>query len=221
MSFRIKLAASATAFLVLAGCASGPSQPHPLNPLAQYALRVEPGMDRIALAVHETGVSPNQASAIDALAYRYRQSGAAWVRVEGPNGGDPVAIEHAWQVKAALERAGVPGDRIQVVGYDGPSPRSPVLAGFEVLRAVVPNCAAAVGSYNLRSSNAPTQNLGCAVNANLAAQIADPRDIARPQPMGPIDSGRSAVVFALYRQGERTAAPQEELVEGRISRAVE
>ena len=224
MRVRFTLAASAALSLALTACASGigaNTGPHPVNSLTQYALRVEPGLDRIALAVHDTGVSPNQNAAIQALAHRYRASGSTWLRVEGPNGGDPVAIEHVWQVKDALERAGVPGDRIQVTGYNGPDPRAPVLVGFESLRAHVPNCAAAARSYELRGSNAPTSNLGCAVNANLAAQIANPGDIAAPQPMGPIDSGRSAVVFANYRQGQATSAPQERLVQGEIAQAVQ
>jgi type IV pilus biogenesis protein CpaD/CtpE len=39
--------------------------------------------------------------------------------------------------------------------------------------------------------------------------------------MTPSDSGRAAVVFSAYRTGETTSAAQEELVAGRISRAVE
>ena len=63
--------------------------------------------------------------------------------------------------------------------------------------------------------------LGCAVNANIAAQIADPRDIVGHRPISPPDSGRAAVVFDNYRRGEVTSAPQEKLVEGRLARAVE
>jgi pilus assembly protein CpaD len=39
--------------------------------------------------------------------------------------------------------------------------------------------------------------------------------------MTPADSGRAAVVFANYRQGEISSTPQEPLVNGRISGAVE
>ena len=72
-----------------------------------------------------------------------------------------------------------------------------------------------------RFSNEASLGLGCAINANLAAQIADPRDIVGHRPTSPADSGRAAVVFDNYRKGEVTSAPQEPLVEGRIARAVE
>jgi pilus assembly protein CpaD len=72
-----------------------------------------------------------------------------------------------------------------------------------------------------RFSNASSVGLGCAVNANLAAQIADPRDIVGHRQISPPDSGRAAVVFDNYRKGEVTSAAQEPLVEGRIAQAVE
>ena len=59
------------------------------------------------------------------------------------------------------------------------------------------------------------------MNANLAAQIADPRDIISPRPMTPADAGRRAVVFDNYRAGQPTSAPQEELVRSRVSQAVD
>jgi Type IV pili component len=223
--FRIAPLSGSLALLMLAsGCATGSAGPDPApltTPLSRYALRMEPGLDRIALAVHEDGVSANQAAHLRALADRWRAAGSSAMIIQGPNGGDPVAIQQAWAIKAALEQFGVPGQAIQVVGYDGPNPRAPVLAGFEVLRPYIPNCAEAMGRMTGRASNAPSPNLGCAVNANLAAQIAEPNDIARPRPMSPVDSGRSAVVFDNYRRGQATSAPQETLVDGRISNAVD
>lgn len=223
--FRIAVAsAPVLATLLLGACASMTAPPPSaslVTPLSRYSLRMEPDLDRIALAVHEDGVSANQTAHLRALADRWRAAGGPAMIIQGPNGGDPVAIQHAWAVKAALEQSGVPAQAIQVLGYDGPDPRAPVLAGFEVLRPYVPNCAETVGRMGGRASNAPSSSLGCAVNANLAAQIADPNDIARPRPMSPVDSGRSAVVFDNYRRGQATSAPQESLIDGRISNAVD
>ena len=70
-------------------------------------------------------------------------------------------------------------------------------------------------------SNQPTTDFGCAVTANLAAQVANPRDIVAPRGMDAPDMGRRSKVFDTYRAGERTAAPQEELVDGKVSRAVD
>ena len=218
---RIVLSSLAAAAL-LAGCAGGMAgSPPPLTPLSRYALQVEPGIDRIALAVHDAGLSSNQHAALRDLAGRYGAGGSGWVQVQGPTGDDPAASRQTWEVRAALEAAGVPAERIRVTAYDAPDPRAPVLAGFETVRAVVPNCAAEPRDMGGRFSNESSGGFGCAITANMAAQIADARDIVAPRAMSPADSGRAAVVFQNYRAGETASTPQEPLVQGRIARAVE
>lgn len=214
------LALSAAA--LLAGCAStGAADAPPLTPLSRYALQVEPGLDRIALAVREDGLSANQQAALRDLAGRYLRGGVGAVRIQTPSGDDPAAARQAWNAREALVAAGLPEARVLVDAYAAPDPRAPVLAGFETLVARVPNCGAERRAMDNRFSNQGSLGLGCAVTANMAAQIADPRDIVGHRPMSPADSGRAAVVFDNYRRGENTAAPQEELVQGRIARAVE
>lgn len=193
----------------------------PITPLSRYTLQVEPGLDRIALAVHDQGLSGNQRDAINQLAARYGAAGYGAVKVEAPAGEDPAAVQQAYAVRAALQAAGVPGERIQIAAYAAPDPRAPILAGFETVRASIPNCALEVGNLGPRFSNQSSSSLGCAVTANMAAQIADPRDIMGARPMTPADSGRAAVVFDNYRKGEASSTPQEFLVNGQISRAVE
>ena len=211
------------AALALGGCASlTAGDPNaPLTPLSQYVLQVEPGLDRIALAVHDSGLSPNQGGALRDLAARHRVAGAGVIVVQAPDGGDPAAGAAAWAIRASLAAAGVPEHMIQVAAYAAPDPRAPILVGFETLRPRIPNCALEQGPREGRVSNQSSRGLGCAVTANMAAQIANPRDIIQPRDMPPAETGRAATVFANYRQGNRTSGAQEELVDGRISRAVE
>lgn len=210
---------------LLAGCVGGPAGgegPAPLTPTSRFSLQVEPGIDRIALAVHEDGVSPTQMDALAAMAARFGAEGSSVMRVEAPGGGDVVANDFAFRIKAALERVGAPGHLIQVVAYEAPDARAPVLVGFETVRAVVPQCGTQWNNLARTNRNETSSNFGCAVNANLAAQIANPRDIITPRGMTPSDSGRRAVVFDKYRKGEATAALQEDLIANRrVSRAVE
>jgi pilus assembly protein CpaD len=211
----------AAATLALSACGGGSSVITPLTPISQYYMQVEPGLDRIALAVHDAGMSANQAAAIDALVQRYWATGVGGVIIQAPAGGDAAASDLAWSVKSALSARGVPEERIRVEGYSAADPRAPVLVGFDIVQAVIPNCSAVNGQGRPRYTNAPSPGLGCAVTANMAAQIDDPRDIQRPRAMTPADSGRAAVVFQNYRAGQPTSAPQDELVSGRIARAVE
>lgn len=216
-------AVALAAGLAVSACAgmTGVPADAPLTPLSRYSLQVEPGLDRIALAVHEDGLSANQEMALDALAGRYAASGYGSLIIQAPSGDDPAAARAVWATHAALMAFGVPESRLQVVSYSAPDPRAPVLAGFETVQAVVPDCAREQGPREGRFSNQSSRGLGCAVNANMAAQIANPRDIIQPRDMPPAETGRAATVFANYRQGEPTAGAQEELVAGRISRAVD
>lgn len=217
----------AVAALALAGslsaCAgvAGPG-PVPLTPTARFALQVEPGLDRIALAVHETGLSQNQTLALGDMVNRFAREGAPVLTVEAPSGGDPVAADVAWRVKGALEAAGVPAHRVRVAAYEAPDPRAPVLVGFETVRAAVPQCGTSWTNLGRTGANAGYANFGCAVNANLAAQIANPRDIVEPRAITPASAQRRSVVFDKYRLGEPTSATREPMIEtGRISNAVD
>lgn len=210
------------AALALSACAtSGDGAPPPLTPLSRFSLQLEPGLDRIALAVHDDGLSGTQQSALNDLARRYRASGSGVIRVEAPSGDDPAAGAQAYAARSALQAAGVPAERIVIAAYAAPDSRAPVLAGFETLHAVIPDCSARIGDLAGRFSNQSSSNLGCAINANMAAQIADPRDIAGARPMSQSDSARAAVVFDNYRKGQPTSSPQDQLVAGRVARAVD
>lgn len=212
------------AAILLAGCATPASDSghgRPLTPTSRYVLQVEPGVDRIALAVRPDGVSHNQHAALIDLTQRFAVSGAPAVVVEAPGGDDPATAAFVWAARDAVAALGVPAERIVVSAYTAPDPRAPVLVGFETLRAHVPNCAGRAGDLAHNPSNEPDIGFGCAVTANMAAQIANPRDIITPRDMAPLDAARRATVTDAYRQGKVTSAAQEPLVEGRISQAVE
>lgn len=214
--------AAVLALATVAGCASPQGAgPAPLTPTSRYSLQVEPGMDRIALAVHEAGLSVNQQAAIAALVDRFHAESAETIRVDAPSGGDAVATAAAWRIKAAIQARGVPAEAVQIASYDAPDPRAPVVTGFPTYRAVVENCGLRWGNLTANYSNRSNSNFGCATTSNMAAQIANPRDIVAPRTMTLGDSHRSIVVFDNYRKGVRTSAPQEELISARVARAVE
>jgi pilus assembly protein CpaD len=210
-----------TAPLAACGGAAG-SGSIPLTPTQRFALQVEPGVDRVALAVHEQGLSSNQTLALQDMVNRFASEGAQMLTIEAPSGDDPVASEAAWRIKGALEASGVPPHQVQVVTYIAPDPRAPVLVGFDTVRAAVPQCGTSWTNLGRTGANAGYANFGCAVNANLAAQIADPRDIVRPRAVQPGSAARRSMVFDRYRAGEQTAAVREIMVEGRrVSDAVD
>lgn len=207
----------------LAACSGAAgSGPVPLTPTSRFALQIEPGIERVALAVHETGLSENQTLALRDMVNRFAAEGAPVLTVEAPSGDDPVSSSAAWAIKGALEAHGVPPYQVRLVTYAAPDPRAPVLVGFDTVRAAVPQCGTSWTNLGRTGANAGYANFGCAVNANLAAQIADPRDIVSPRAMQPGSASRRAVVFDKYRLGEVTGATREPMVaDDRVSNAVD
>lgn len=210
------IALLSAATLLLGACVGGPASlggEPPLTPTSRYQLQVEPDLDRIALAVHDSGLSPAQGDALQALVGRYRYVEPVPIVIEAPAGNDPVALKTAYDIKSALAASGVAPDRIMLISYAAPDPRAPVVVGYQTVRAAVPQCGTAWGNLSRTGDNQSASNFGCAVTANLAAQIADPRDIQTPRAMTPADAGRRTVVFDLYRGGKQTAAVAETLVQ--------
>jgi pilus assembly protein CpaD len=225
MTRTLFLAAAAVLAVAQSGCMGGPAEglgPTPLTPTSRFSLQAEPGIERVALAVHETGLSENQTLVLRDMVNRFAADGATMLTVEAPSGDDPVSSDIAWRIKGAIEASGVPSYKVRLLTYAAPDPRAPVLVGFDTVRAVVPQCGQSWTNLTRTANNAGSSNFGCAVNANLAAQIANPRDIVTPRAMAPADAARRSVVIDHYRQGEQAAAVREVIVDrGRVSSAVE
>ena len=56
------------------------------------------------------------------------------------------------------------------------------------------------------ADNQPPPSFGCATNHNLAAMVADPRDLVEPRQMGTSDAVRRSTVMGHYEKGEVTQA---------------
>jgi len=202
----------------LAGCvtqtpASG-GGPDPLNSGARFPLQAEAAVEEIALAPRQDGLSAAQRAALGDLALR---AAGKPITVRAPAGGDPVAVRSAFNAKTALEDMGV--GSVRMASYDGADARAPILVGFTGYRAVVPRC----GEWNSLTATRDNQtpaNFGCAVSANMAAQIADPADIVSPQPLDPTDAARRSDVLGKYRRGEMTGAEEDNRSSGQVSRVV-
>jgi pilus assembly protein CpaD len=106
------------------------------------------------------------------------------------------------------------------VGYDASgAPDALLKVGFLRYTAQIPQCGGWENITGTRNNKA-YENFGCAVTANIAAQVANPEDLLGPRPETPIDSGRRATVLDKYRKGEVTASAKDEQSNGIISKAV-
>jgi len=167
--------------------------------------------DRLALALHAEGLSPAQVQALTAFADRWRQDGEDMVKLEAPRGGADVSLAMRGQAEAMslLVRHGVPAASIQLALYETADPKAPLLVSFtryETKRAV---CGQNWDSLTHTEDNNVQSNFGCAVSANMAAQIAHPADIVHPRAEDASDAERRQVMLGKYALGKPTGSDPE------------
>ncbi len=212
--------------LLLAACASQPKTvatkaPEPVTPTEQFKMQAEQAPDQVALAQHADGLSAHQKAALADYARRYLDSGGAALSVKAPAGGGEAAIRMAYAIKAELQAQGVRGGEIVLDPYAAERPDAPVLVVYDHWAAKPIACGRSWDNLLASNKNRPQSNFGCATTANMAAQIADPRDIAGPRSSDPADAGRRTTVIEAYRRGDVTTAKPDPNAKVNISNSVQ
>ena len=199
----------------LAGCATAAGDmPVASTPTSQYRIEARAAQQEVALAPRPDGLSAAQRAALTDIAMR---ANGQPIVVRAPAGGDPVSTRSAFNAKEALVEIGAAD--VRMAAYDG-APGAPILVGFSGFEAVVPQCGQVWNNLMATRDNRVQSNFGCAVTANMAAQIANPSDIVAPQQMEPADASRRSTVMAKYRAGEVTSAARDNNSSGAVSRVV-
>ncbi|HTI88364.1 MAG TPA: CpaD family pilus assembly protein [Alphaproteobacteria bacterium] len=208
--------ASLLAVLAAGSCAS-PSNTGNLmdDPTANHPLTVEPNYHalRVGFSGSDAGLMPDDSQRFDAFVADYIQHGNGAISVSAPAGRDAsVAIEYFGERLAA---AGIPREKILVGTKD--SPDGKVEIGFIGYQASAGSCSDWSANLAFTLDNQVSPNLGCSVQHNIAAQIADPRDLIAPRAMGPGDAARRAFVYDNYKQGKPTGAEHSTEQSGAVS----
>jgi len=221
---RSAFALLAAAALLTACGTTGPAPPAAdraaLTPTEQYPLRARELPGELKLAVHAEGLSSAQRGALADLADHWADTGAGEVTVRVPSAGADLHAADLTSRQAVefLGAMGVPPGHIRRVGYAPEAGTgAPIVVAYVTYRAVVPRCGRQWENLSTNAQNRPMENFGCAVTANLAAQIADPADIAHPRDLDPTDAGRRTTVIDKYRQGQATAGEADKGASGSIS----
>lgn len=210
----------AGAGVALAGCdtdhVAGVAEPmiynqrHPIV-LSEASTRLD-----LPVGAGRTGLTDRQKEDIRDFAQDWRRNGRGPVGLMVPAGGvsGSAAAFATPAIRNTLAAAGVPSTAILTRRYDagGAEGVAPVKLGFVKLKASVthpcgfwPGDLAYGGDIKAEAPNGDYWNYGCATQANLAAQVADPEDLARPRAQSPAYAARREQVTEKYRAGEDSA----------------
>ncbi len=205
--------------LVLSACASGGNVPAASAlTTGRYSMEVKTTPEVVLLAVHADGASANQARTLAAYAASWRDSGGGPITITTPaNGADPAAAYRtANDARDILADNGVAAREIRIASYQPAAGQSPAVSvSYDREAAVVPRCGQSWEDLSKTGGNQPFDNFGCAVTANMAAQLAYPSDIRAPQAETPPDATRRQDVIDTYRRAGLAA------VSGSVSQAVQ
>lgn len=211
--------------LTLAACATtGEQGPAPLTSTTQWTdkVKVTAAPDEVLLAVHAEGLSPRQVQALDGLLARFNEAEARELVVLAPVGGPeaPAAGRMAAAARAYLIDAGAPRFAVRIDSYPADGDKAPPLrVGYLRHTAEIPRCGS-WGNLTATRDNDAYGNFGCAVTANMAAQVANPADLQGPRREDPADAMRRGVVMEKYRAGQMTASQKDTQSDGAVSRVV-
>jgi pilus assembly protein CpaD len=219
----VRIAAPLLLSLSLAACASGRGGSADsyvgLTPTEQFAIEVRQRPEEIRLAPHPGGLSQAQESAVAELADRWRAAGGGVITIQAPAGGDQGSARATSEsARAMLVTMGASPDDIRLVSYNAPAdaPRA-VIIGYMAFEASGQQCGREWENLAADHMNTPFKNFGCSVTANVATQIANPRDLVTPRTMTPADATRRSVVLDKYRKGEVTSTVKDDQATGTLS----
>jgi pilus assembly protein CpaD len=214
MTFKsLQLALSlAGAAAVLAACApdravTGSAYPYDYRDRHPIVLAKAP--ETLDVFVAGGGLDQRQEDDLRVFAATYRRYGQGPITAELP-AGVAAARRALPAVKAALEDAGLPAGRVAVRTYPvvDPGLAAPIRLSFPRLTAeVASRCGLwpqdlGLSNVKANANNEPYWNLGCAMQTNVAAQVADPVDLVRGRAEGRVDTVRRQANFEKLRNGQ-------------------
>jgi len=191
----------------------------PVLPTQQYDATAETQVRSMNFRI-EPGLSENQRRALDQVASRAAWTNDAPVDVQIITSGDPNAIAAGRGMAEYLYAHDVAAKDLSVRSTQDQAPDI-VTVNLVFYRAHRLACNQSWENLTATGGNRPYQNFGCSVAANLAAQVADPRDLDHPAAATSPDAGRKSTVLDNYRQGKVTAAQADDNAKANISTAIQ
>ena len=216
---KFKTFTALAALSLLAGCntvLNGPDQALSID--EQHPITVESQTVTLTIDADRTltDISAVDKARLKAFAAHYFRRGEGPITITAPVGGqaDFYGQEMAADIRNELHRSGIAWEQMLGATYRaaGDSEVPSVLISFTNYVASSSPCADWSEELERRFRNSRSKNFGCAQQQNLAAMIANPKDLIEPAALTPGDAGRNDVVIERYRAGEPTSAAEDEAV---------
>jgi pilus assembly protein CpaD len=203
------------AVLLAGSCASPSEDDAKADAGVHHPIAVEPHYSsiKVSFSAPQAGLLPDDSARFEAFVADYLSRGSGSISVSAPQGGGSSAALSYFG--ARLFQMGVPRSHILVGTREDSDSR--VEIGFIAYAAAVDPCGDWSDDVAHTFRNRTSKNFGCAVQHNIAAQVADPRDLIEMRPSDPADAARRVQVLDNYEKGKVTAAEKSKDQSGAVS----
>ena len=150
------------------------------------------------------GMNSDDAAKFDAFVADYRVHGNGSLGISVPSGAGSRAAITFFGERAAL--SGISRDKILVTTREAGNADPRVDVSYIAYTARTQSCGDWSENEAFTLENQTPRNFGCSVQQNIAAMVADPRDLLGPGGQGPVDTARRSAVLDHYEKGEITQA---------------
>ncbi len=208
--------------LVLSACSAAWNSPNEAISVAErHPIAVDSQVVTLTLDPSGSGeLSMIDKARLMSFADNYLRIGYGPVTITAPSGtGDRVGEQSiAAQVRSALNEAGVSYAAMTGSSYrTGAGSDAEFVVSFTRYVATASPCGAWGNEVRNRYKNIASESFGCADQNNLAAMIADPRDLITPTDEAPSDTPARVRAVESFREGEVTASERDETIDTNVS----
>lgn len=160
----------------------------------------------VAVSTHASGLNDFQKVQVAEFIGQYRHEGVGRISVQTPSGtaNEGAAYRVVSDVKGLLRGAGIPSSAVDVQAYHAGGGKPPVKLSFVRYVAHGPDCGKWPTNLVDEPRNQNYWNFGCAQQHNLAAMIANPRDLVEPRDTWQRPSERRDVTWDKWVGGKST-----------------
>ncbi len=152
----------------------------PTNGSEAYPITLVKGPQTIEVATSQGTLQPGQINAVSGFVRKALLAGVTPMQVSRPSGGGNSA-RVASEVASLMMQQGVPRNRVSFSTYPG-SASAPVRISYVSSYAKTKSCGNWPDDLGDNIDNRIYANQGCAVQANIAAMIANPTTLVTPLP---------------------------------------
>lgn len=213
------------ASLLLSGCLR-PDEDHMeffyISHEDRHPIHIKENMQELALQTNtRDGLSDREKRRLKKFFYKYRQQGSEGIQVYIPRASeDKVSVVRAVEtVKDLANSAGITRGYLDIRSFRTSYDDTLLRLKYSYATASTPKCGDYSQNLSVNDSNLHYHNYGCATQKNIAAMLANPRDLKGPR--GVESRGRSSerrdVIWDKYVKGETTVSQRSSDEKGTVS----